>query len=159
MDMALCWSLVGLCGVALAIGAFCPLAAGAALLGNLLVCTVASQAMGNGFNYLLLASIDLVTAMLVLMLPRCRLQILLAGTYAFGLCCHAAFAALGSPHGAEDAYWLGLYYMAWGQVWIVVFWTGGELVGMVRGGRYPWVGLYARWHLSRQVDGRGGSRP
>lgn len=159
MDMVLCWSLAGVCALALAIGAFCPLAASAALLANLLVCTIVSEATGNGFNYLLLASIDLVTAMGILMLPRCRFQILLAATYAFGLCCHAAFAAMGSPRSAEDAYWLGLYYMAWGQVWIVAFWTGFELVGMVRSGRYPWGRLYTRWHLSRQVDGRRENRP
>lgn len=153
MDMALCLSLVGVCLIAFAVGAFAPSAASAALLANLLVCTIISEATGNGFNYLMLASIDLVTAAIILMLPRSRPQILLAGTYAFGLCCHAAFAALGSPSSAVGAYWLGLYYMAWGQMWITAFWTGGDVVGMARSRRNPWGRLYTRWRLPRQMDG------
>lgn len=155
MDMALCHSLVAVTVVAFSIGAFQPACAGMALFLNLVVCAIVSSATGYGFNFMLLASIDMITAVAILMLPRSRCQILLAGTYAFGLACHAAFAALGAPKSAEDAYWLALYYMAWGQLWLTVFWTGGELVSMVRSGIYPWSRLYARWHLSRQVDKHG----
>lgn len=155
MDMALWQSLLAVTVVAFAIGAFQPALAALALTANLVVCTIVSNAINNGFNYLLLSSIDLVTAVGILMLPRSRFQIFLAGTYAFGLACHAAFAAIGASKSAEDAYWLALYYMAWGQLWITVFWTGSELVRMVRSNSYPWGRLYTRWHLSRQVDKHG----
>lgn len=158
MDLALCLSLVGVVIVSLSMRAYRPCAAATALLSNLLLCTYASDVIDNGLNYMLLASADLITAVIILLLPQSRETTLLASTYVFGLCCHAAFAWIGAPKDAEDAYWLALYLMAWGQLCITVVWTVSELVGMVSRGSNPWRWLHIGRNLSGQMDKHGAKK-
>ncbi len=157
MDAPLLYSLIALTLGALAIGATGPAFVAAVLLGNLLTCWIISEALGNGFNYFALASIDLVSAMFILFPPVTRGQIAVAATYVFGLCCHAAYAALGESLVTQGQYWSALFFMAWGQVCIVVIWAGVDGIGVYRSGNHPISRLYARWHLLRSgvpEDGR-----
>lgn len=158
MDVALCLSLAGVVIASLSMRAYRPCAAATALLLNLLMCTYASCAIDNGFNYMLLASVDLMTAVIILLIPQSRETTLLAATYVFGLCCHAAFAWMGAPRSAEEAYWLALYLMAWGQLCITAVWTISELVGMVSRGRNPWRWLHIGRDLSGQMDKHGAEK-
>jgi len=158
MSEPLLLSLIAVFGIAVLFYAPRPALAAAALIANLVACTLISEAIQNGYNALILACIDLVTASLILLVidPDKRWQVVLPATYVFALCCHGVYHIFGTPLISMKQYWWALYSMAWGQVCFVAIWSGIDIYGVLRRGTHPLRRLYTyRGLLRSRISGEG----
>lgn len=149
--MPLWFALFTLCLIALAVGSTRSAAGAAYLLLNWCACTVAAKFFVDPsivypkYPYLIWAAFDLITGCLILAIPFSRMQFMLGCTYVFGLLWHAWYAYRSDPPQTDYFYANGLHSMAWSQLWIAVLWTGHDVLGLARRGRYPWRNLLVRW--------------
>lgn len=99
-------------------------AVGVALLCNWAVLTCLATASGSQTNWLAMASVDYVSALLILMVQPNRWTATIALLYAVELIAHVAFGISSQGPWPQYRYWYVLFYASWAQAWLLFTWAG-----------------------------------
>ena len=129
------------------------------LMGNWALCTLIATMTGSLILWPVMASVDYVSAILVMLYPISRWQVVVCVLYIAELVFHAAYGVTVHTDTAIRRYYWALYDAAWLQVIVTGAWmaydTARESLGRDRGsGRRMW----ARKPLSRRAPEMPGEK-